>query len=260
MRKKLLPKILLTSVVAFAAAACGSQPVSKLSSVGGDEQSVTLSNLTTDQKNESILAFALACVPLTSGTPIKSARVRFDSGKAELRLDTNETGVLFAFAGSKLLDATASSLEVSWPADQVSFKSSLEQGRVFNGELTQGSEVSKLSCYKIVTAERDADEFSLVCVPLNSEQTYVEGLGLKISDIVLSWEDSGLEMIVNPTSESLIYDFERADGVEVSSQVISARWNLEQALFYGESQDSVKFDGQLAYEGQSTIPLICWKL
>jgi hypothetical protein len=260
LRKKLLPKVLLTSVVAFAAVACGGQPVSKLTSVGSDEQPRSLIQLTPDQKNESILAFALACVPVTAGTPIKSARVWFDSGKAELRLDSSDAGVHFGFAGSKLVNATANSLEVSWPADQVSFKASLEKGRVFNGELTQGNEVSKLSCYKIITAERDADEFSLVCIPATSEQAYVESLGLDISDVVLSWEDSGLEMIVNPTSQSLIYDFERADGVEVSSQIISARWNLEQASFHGESEDGIKFDGQLAYEGQSTIPLICWKL
>ena len=100
----------------------------------------------------------------------------------------------------------------------------------------------------------------MVCTPIAADQAYAEGLNLNVRDVILSWEDRGLEMIVNPTSESLIYDFERADGVQVSEQSVSAFWNLEQATFSATSQDGIQFDGQLAYEGQSAIPLICWKL
>ena len=85
-------------------------------------------------------------------------------------------------------------------------------------------------------------------------------MNLTVHDVVLSWEDNGLEMIVNPTLESQIFDFERADDVQVNDYEVSATWNLELASFSAKSLDGIRFDGQLSYEGQSAIPLICWKL
>ncbi len=249
MNLKVLLRILLTSAVTFGAAACGIQPMSELSSESAG-----------DQKNVSVLAFALACSPINPGSTIRSARVLFDGVGAELRLDANGSERLHSFASSQLIGVTGSSLDVSWPIDQVSFKASLEYGRVFKGELMQGYEVVALNCYKIVTAERDSDEFSLACIPISSDQARVEGLDLSVHDVVLTWEDRGLEMIVNPTSQSLIYDFERSEGVEVSERLISAFWNLEQASFRALSIDGIQFDAQLTFEGQSSIPLRCWKL
>ncbi len=244
----MLKSMLIIGAVAFAAVSCGSHPVSEQSS------------LNSQQKSELVLPFVLACSPANGGTLIRSARLLFDGSNAELRLDTVESEKYLSSVDSTLRSATLDSIDVSWPADQISFKAVLERGRVFKGELTQGNDVVQLNCYKIVTGERDSDEFTLACIPVSVHQASIEGLQLTVRDVVLSWEDSGLEMIVNPSLESLIYDFERANSVQISEQVVSATWNLEQASFFAESLDGIRFEGQLTYEGHAAIPLICWKM
>jgi hypothetical protein len=255
-----LYRILLTTAVAFAAASCGSSPMSERSGLSDMGKASDSSETRTGKKPETVLPFVLACSPVADGSIVRSARVSFDGAKVALHLDYQGSEQLLSFVSSEIGSITLSSINVSWPADQLSFAASLDHARVFAGHLKLADEVVALSCYKVVTAERDSDEFTLTCVPVSGEHAKVEDLQLVVIDVVLAWEDGGLEMIVNPTSESQIFDFERADGVSVSDREISATWKLEQATFKATSLDGSRFDGQLAYEGQSAIPLVCWKL
>lgn len=222
-----------------------------------------------DVAPSSPLPFVLTCAPTPEATAtirgldltIRSVHVTFAEGRLEMGLNPNGDELVFAAESAADLVVDEDQIEASWVDQDTTFVARAAGGRRFAAELTYAQDVRvPLSCVKVVTAERDPDEFSLACTPVSEGAATLHDRDLVIRDVLLAYEDREMEMRVNATGDAEIFDLERATRVYVDDRLVSVAWEDQGTSFQASSDDGERFVGALTYAGDSLVPLACRKI
>lgn len=238
--------ILMT--VILAASACGNS----------NESTAELSSI-----QPQLPTFTLVCsVSAGSGqsaSGMRSARVTYSAGMVDMRLDRDDIDSRFDAAASKVIAIGPNVLSASWNAAGVSFSAREFRHNTFAGELQISGETVPVKCIKLVTDDRDDDEFSLACTPKDISATSAQN-SADVTDVVLSYEERELEMFLNPTGDRQIFDLERTSELKVSDLRIFGEWGTQNTYFNATSTDGDRFEAVLSYKGSFETNLVCWKI
>jgi hypothetical protein len=202
--------------------------------------------------------YVFACTPAeSSDAQFQSIRVSVRNGAAAMVVDRFDSSETFATADSLISTLSDSGASVSWSTG-ASFAVHRERGRIFAGTVTLAGESVATRCVRIVTSDRDADEFSLYCAP--SAPMPAAAATTMPRELLLTYEEGELEMFVNPTGAIEIFDLELASGVEVNAGLVRADWAFHGTSFRATATGPDRFEGVLNYRGLSTHRFVCHRI
>lgn len=218
----------------------------------------------------AVESFVLACTPTSSAAAtisdydltIRSVAVTYADGGIEMRINPSTDGRVFSASAAEDTVVEERLVVAAWGDEDTWFRATSQDGRRFEGELIYVEDfLVPVSCLKIVTENRDDDEFSLVCTPVSDDSATIKDYDLVIRDVVLFFEDRDLEMRVNATTgDPQIFDLERASNVVVNDRRIAASWDDQDTWFEATSSDGQTYDAELIYVEDFLVPLTCKKI
>lgn len=202
--------------------------------------------------------YVFACTPAeASDATVQSIRVTVRDGTAAMTVDHFGNSETFAAADSLIAVLSNSGVAVTWNTG-ASFAADRERGRVFAGSVTLGADSVAIRCVRIVTSDRDPDEFALYCAP--AAPIPAADAPTAPRELLLTYEEGELEMFVNPTGKNEIFDLELASGVEVSAGLVRGDWVFHGTSFRATASGPARFDGVLSYRGLSTHRFVCHQI
>lgn len=202
--------------------------------------------------------YVFACrVDESSAAIIQSIRVTIRDDAATMVIEGFGTNETFAAADSSIAALSDSGVAVTWNSG-ASFAANRERGRVFAGSVTLGADSIAVRCVRIVTSDRDADEFALYCAPV--APVPAADASTVPRELLLTYEEGELEMFVNPTGTNEIFDLELASGVEVNASLVRGDWVFHGTSFQATASGPARFEGVLSYRGLSTHRFVCHQI